>query len=95
MTTRDLELVVLGILLADPSKRPNVQATARSILSKISNGDATHLRLFLGNVKVEPGKTADNVIAEWNRRVEADAEVERVTAALFEAKANRWKIPNT
>lgn len=90
MTTRDLELVVIGILMADPSKRANVKAKARSILSKVSNGDATHLRRILGNVKVEPGQTATNVIEEWNRRVEADEALERARAALTEAMANRW-----
>ena len=89
MTKHDLELVMLGIALADPSRRDAISVLPAGILHRLNNADKL---MHLLGVGVEPGQTVANLIAEWNRRVEAEIELAKCKAELFEVKAKLWKL---
>lgn len=73
MTTHDLELVVLGMVLQQPALLKSIATSPGGVLAELSSGRQLKLQDMLGpNVQVATTKTAENVLAEWNRRMKHD-----------------------
>lgn len=90
MTKRDLELIVLGAVLARPELLEYVADSP--LFAEMRNRRGHLLARTLGRIKLEPGKTLDNVLAEWKNLVDAEREVAECAMRLFEAKSSRWKF---
>ena len=83
METRDLELIILGIVLAKPELLADLPVIAGGQLAELAAGRLDKMQKSLGNhVPVAAGKTCDNVLSEWRRRCEHTNRVAAATMAL-------------
>ena len=90
MTDRELELVVLGMVLANPELLKDVDGWR--VIQELQGGSTRGTKVMLGNIKVERGKTVENVLAEWRRRAESWRAVHEARQALFKAQSDLWQV---
>ena len=90
MTSHDLELLVIGAVLARPTLLKELPVLDGP-LQGLADGKTGKLQEFLGAILVEgDGKTLDNVIAEWTRVVTVRREMARCQVELLRAKTALW-----
>ena len=83
MNTQDLELIILGIVLARPELLHDLPTVAGGHLAELAAGRMDKMQRSLGkHVSVAAGKTCDNVLSEWRRRCEHTNRVAAATMAL-------------
>lgn len=83
MHTQDLELIVLGMVLAKPELLKGLPKLAGGHLAELAAGRTRKLQMALGDhVTVAQDRTLENILAEWRRRCEHRQRVDDATKEL-------------